>query len=103
MTGEPALLHGFFERSARLHPRRVAVEVPAGRGRPERRTATYAELDRRSDAIAARLAAPGERIVALLLPRDSIDLFAAELGVLKADAAYVCIDTAFPDGHARAI
>ncbi len=103
MTGEPALLHGFFERSARLHPERVAVEVPPGRGRPERRTATYAELDRRANAIAARIAPGGERIVAILLPRDSIDLFAAELGVLKARAAYVCIDPAFPDGHARAI
>ncbi len=89
----------------RAHPDRIAVEVPPGRDRPRRRSATYAALDRRSAAVAARVApfVRGECVVAILLPRHSIDLFAAELGVLKANAAYVCIDPAFPDGHARAI
>jgi non-ribosomal peptide synthetase-like protein len=64
---------------------------------------TYGELDRRSDSIAARLAGRAGRLVAILLPRDTPDLFASELGILKAGAAYVCIDPAFPDGHARSI
>ena len=74
LAGEPSLLHGFFERSARLHPHRVAVEIPPGR------TVTYADLERRSGAIAARLAAEvgPESLVAILLPRDSAELFAAE-------------------------
>jgi non-ribosomal peptide synthetase-like protein len=98
------LLHGFFRRAARLHPGRTALDVPPGRGRPERRTLTYAQLDARSDAIAARLRGlvPPEGLVAILLPRDTPDLYAAQLGVLKAGGAFVCIDTSFPDGHAAA-
>jgi non-ribosomal peptide synthetase-like protein len=105
MTGEPRLLHGFFERIARLHPGRIAVEVPPGTGRPQRRALTYAELDARSDAIAARLSriVRGECLVGILLPRDTPDLYAAQLGVLKAGAAFACVDPAFPDAHARAI
>lgn len=105
MTGEPTLLHGFFERSAREHPHRVAVEVPPGTGRPERRTRTYAELSARACAIAARLRehVRGETLVPILLPRDTPDLWAAQLGVLMSGAAFVCIDPAFPDGHAREI
>ncbi|MCK6458877.1 MAG: AMP-binding protein, partial [Planctomycetes bacterium] len=105
MTGEPPLLHGFFERSAREHPGRTAIEVPPGTGRPGQRTATYAELSARAGAVAARVRGHvrGETLVPILLPRDTPDLWAAQLGVLMAGAAFVCIDPAFPDGHARAI
>ncbi len=63
---------------------------------------TYAELDRWSDAIATRLAdaLTGEAVVAILLPR-SAEVYAAQLGVLKAGAAYTCIDPLFPDERAR--
>jgi amino acid adenylation domain-containing protein/non-ribosomal peptide synthase protein (TIGR01720 family) len=59
---------------------------------------SYAELDRASDAVAARLAARGigpESIVGINLPR-SADLVVAVLGVAKAGAAYLPLDPAFP-------
>ena len=39
----------------------------------------------------------GECVVAILLPRDSSQLYAAQLAVLKAGAAYTCLDPSFPD------
>lgn len=100
-TVPPALLHAFFARSARRWPDRVAVEVPPGRDRPGRRQVSYAELDRLS-GLTAELLHPHvtpDSVVALLLPRDSERLWAAQLGVLKAGAAYACIDPAFPEGQ----
>jgi len=59
---------------------------------------TYAELAAQADALARHLArfVQGEGVVALLLPRDSPELFAAELAVLQAGAAYVALDRSFP-------
>jgi amino acid adenylation domain-containing protein/non-ribosomal peptide synthase protein (TIGR01720 family) len=59
---------------------------------------TYAELERRADALAMQLMARGigpERFVAVALPR-SIDLVVTLLGVLKAGAAYVPVDPGYP-------
>ncbi|HEX2187514.1 MAG TPA: condensation domain-containing protein, partial [Longimicrobiaceae bacterium] len=59
---------------------------------------TYAELDRRADAVARRLAAAGvgpETRVGLLLERTA-EMVAAMLGVLKAGGAYVPLDPAYP-------
>jgi amino acid adenylation domain-containing protein len=64
-------------------------------------TLTYAELDRRSSALAAQLASGGlaaEDRVAVYLER-SVDLFVAILGILKAGAAYVTVDTRYPDAR----
>jgi len=63
---------------------------------------SYAALDRWSNAVASHLSSRvgGECIVAILLPRG-VDVFAAQLGVLKAGAAYTCIDPSFPDERAR--
>lgn len=99
----PALLHGFFARAAARWPHHVAIDVPPGRLRPQRHRITYAELDRQSDAVAHALApfVTGECIVAILLPRTSAHLYAAQLGVLKAGAAYTCLDLAFPDERLR--
>ena len=101
----PSLLHEFFESAADQWPQRVAVETPPGPGRPERRTATYAAVKRRSDALASTLRAlvTEECIVAILLKRDSEDLFAAQLAVLKAGAAHLCIEPNFPDEQIREI
>ncbi|MFG2000817.1 amino acid adenylation domain-containing protein [Spirillospora sp. NPDC048911] len=59
---------------------------------------SYAELDRRAEKLARRLAArrarPGE-YVAVAIPR-SADLMVALLGVLKSGAAYVPLDAAYP-------
>lgn len=99
----PALLHDFFVRAARRWPHHVAVDVPPGRLRPTRHRTTYAELDRQSDALARTLApfVTAECIVAILLPRTASHLYAAQLGVLKAGAAYTCLDLAFPDERLR--
>lgn len=98
-------LHAFLRASAARHGAAVAIDVPLGKRRPERQTITYAALDALSDRIArhlvARLPAPAapdadEPIIALLLPRASVLHFAVQLAVLKAGAAYTCLDPAFP-------
>ncbi len=58
----------------------------------------YAELADRVDRLARQLVGRGagpERFVALALPR-SVDLVAAQLAVLRAGAAYVPLDPAYP-------
>ncbi|MEU2509984.1 amino acid adenylation domain-containing protein [Streptomyces sp. NPDC007863] len=64
----------------------------------ESTTLTYAELDRRAEALAARLRADGagpEAYVAVAVPR-SAELMVALLGVLKAGAAYLPLDLDYP-------
>jgi len=80
-------------------PRRL--DAPPGPDRPARLTITYAELDRLTDALAHSLRefVTGECVVAILLPRSSEHVYLAQLAVLKAGAAYTCIDPAFPDAQ----
>ncbi|SDY56872.1 amino acid adenylation domain-containing protein [Lysobacter sp. yr284] len=86
-----ASIPALVAEQARLRPHAVAV----GCGE---RTLSYAELDRRSSALARRLrragAGPGER-VGLCLER-SVELSVALLAVLKSGAAYVPLDPAYP-------
>lgn len=66
-------------------------------------TLTYAELDRRSDALAAMLAASGVRpghLVGISSHR-SLSLVVAVLGVLKAGAGYVPFDISLPEERLR--
>jgi amino acid adenylation domain-containing protein len=97
----PRLLHEFLERSARAHPDAVALEIPGDAQRP-RRSLSYAELDRRAEDLARRLAdcVRGECVVAILLPRHAAELYVAQLAILKAGAAYTCLERPFPDAHA---
>ena len=93
-----ATVHGLFREAARRHPQRIALAWPEGE-------CSYAELDRRSDALAARLRAAGighEAPVALCLPR-SADAIVAALAVLKAGAAYLPIDPDYPEARLRRI
>jgi len=93
-----ALLHAFLARTVARSPDAVAVEVPPGRGRPERQTLTYAALEALSDRLARHLApllAP-EAIVPLLVARTSPLLHVAQMAVLKAGGAFTCLDPAFP-------
>ena len=103
VVGDPqiALLHRFLDAPVLRHPEHLALDVPPVDGR-ERRVLTYAALRDRSCALAAALTAYVDRdaVVAILLPRD-IELFVAQVAVLQAGAAFVCLDPSFPDDHAR--
>ena len=58
-----------------------------------------------ADDLAHRLAglvAP-DAVVGIMLPRDSHHLYAAQLAVLKAGAAFTCIDPVFPDAFVAAV
>jgi amino acid adenylation domain-containing protein len=85
---------GGFHDQVRLRPDAPAVSQAGF-------TLTYRQLDRRSNAIARHLAALGigqEKLVALLLDRGP-EMILALLGILKAGAAYVPLDPAFPDAR----
>ena len=85
-----------FARAAAEQPDALAVSVPAESGPSERMT--YAELDKRSSAVATRLRALGAAegcVVAVCLPK-SADLVVTLLGVLRAGAAYLPLDPQYP-------
>jgi amino acid adenylation domain-containing protein len=80
--------------------RDVAARTPTATAlvAPDGARLSYAELDRHSDALAARLAAEGVGrgdMVALCL-RPSADLIVAILATLKSGAAYVPVDPDLP-------
>jgi len=95
----PLLLHDFFDRARRRWPDRIALEIPPGFNREERRRVSYEDLGRQTDAIAnvLRRIIHNECVVAILLPRSTEFMFSAQLAVLKSGAAYTCIDESFPD------
>jgi non-ribosomal peptide synthetase-like protein len=102
---EPTLLHDIFADVVRRCPDRVAIDVPPSALRP-RRTVTYAELDRLSDMLAQLLSArvnAADSIVIVLLPRDSERPYAAQLGIMKAGAAFACVDPSFPDRQIQTV
>ncbi|QJB38102.1 LLM class flavin-dependent oxidoreductase [Chitinophaga oryzae] len=81
-----------FRRQASLRPEETAVVFEAG-------AVTYRELDEQSDRVARLLTEqlhlqPGA-LVALMTER-SVHLMAGMLGILKAGAAYVPLDPAYP-------
>jgi len=87
----PGTLVERMEAAMRRWPERTAVEAGA-------RILTYAELDARSAALAARLAAEGVRrgdVVGVAVPR-STELAVALVAVLRAGAAYLPLDAADP-------
>lgn len=92
---EKAFFHTVFETHAAETPEAIAlVQLEAG----ERHTVTYDDLNRRANRIAhhlRNLGAGPETVIAIALER-SIDMIAAWLGVLKAGAAYLPLDPAYP-------
>jgi amino acid adenylation domain-containing protein len=87
-------VHELFRRQARRAPSAIALRCGAD-------SLTYAELDRRSDALARhlrRLGVGAEVRVALMLER-SAGLVVAMLAVLKAGGAYVPLDATLPLGR----
>ncbi|HEY6195258.1 MAG TPA: non-ribosomal peptide synthetase, partial [Candidatus Eisenbacteria bacterium] len=95
------LLHAIFEYQTRVTPTALALDVPApvlrtGTARSEmpRVRLTYAELDAAADSLAALLAprVRGECVVAVLVPRAGAGLYTAQLAIMKAGAAWTCIE-----------
>ncbi|MFJ1703812.1 amino acid adenylation domain-containing protein [Kitasatospora sp. NPDC088346] len=85
---------GLLRRQAARTPRAIALDGPAG-------PVDYAELDRRSDAVAAGLLRRGvgrEDVVGLLVERSPAGV-AGLWGVLKAGAAYLPLDPHQPDAR----
>ncbi len=84
-------IHGVFEAQARRTPQ--ATALCWGEERLD-----YATLDRRANAVARRLAALGAGVedrVAICAER-SVAMVVGILGILKAGAAYVPLDPAYP-------
>lgn len=89
--GEMRCVHQLFETQAEKTPRAIAVE-----SRDEKWT--YAELNARADALAARLQELGvtpDQPVGLFINR-SPEMCAGILGILKAGGAYVPLDPDYP-------
>lgn len=99
------LLPDFFARSVSLHKHRVAIDVPPGIGRPHRCLLTYAELETHANLIARALDrfVNRECVVAILLSRNTTNVYSSQLAVLKAGAAFTYIDPSFPDERVREI
>ncbi|MEV4224414.1 amino acid adenylation domain-containing protein [Nonomuraea sp. NPDC049725] len=84
-------VHELVAEQAAARPDALAV-------RSDQEELTYGELDRRADRLAGRLRALGvasDRPVPVYLPRSPA-LIVALLGVLKAGAAYLPVDPAYP-------
>jgi amino acid adenylation domain-containing protein len=84
-------IHGFFEQQASAHPERRALTF-------EGTSLTYGELETRANQVANALIARGvgpEQIVGVCVRRSS-DMIVAQLGVLKAGAAYLPLDPTYP-------
>ncbi len=92
------LLHEIFEHQARETPTAIALDIPPHRAAPERVRLTYAELEARAEALAARLATHvhGECVVAVVAPRAGAELPTAQLAIMKAGAAWTCIEPGTP-------
>ncbi|MCX5386229.1 non-ribosomal peptide synthetase [Streptomyces sp. NBC_00083] len=92
----PTHLPALFEKQAARTPGATAVVFDGA-------AVTYGELNARANRLAHHLIERGvgpEDIVGMALPR-SIDLIVAMLGVLKAGAAYLPIDTDYPQERVR--
>ncbi|NMO02257.1 amino acid adenylation domain-containing protein, partial [Gordonia sp. TBRC 11910] len=92
-------LPGIFRASARLFGNRIALTDTSGV------ELTYAQLDERSDDLAAGLIALGagpERLVGVALPRG-VELIVALLAVVKTGAAYLPLDQSHPKQRLAAI
>lgn len=97
------LLNALFEQQARLTPDAIALEVPPYCGDSRRVRLSYAQLDAAAEALACRLSPfiTGECVVAIVLPRTGTALFTAQLAVMKAGAAWTCIEPDSPGERLR--
>lgn len=89
----PVAAHRLFDRAAARWPDAVAVDAAS-----QAETLTYAELDRRAEALSRRLrrlGAGAETVIGVMLPRSPAAIVAM-LGVFKAGAAYLPLDLSYP-------
>lgn len=95
-TPAPALLHAPFLLSAQSRPTHPAVDYLAAPGlSPQRHTLSYAELDKRSAALAKvllSLSGRGNDVVPFLIPA-SAEIYVAYLGILRAGKAFAPLPT----------
>jgi amino acid adenylation domain-containing protein/non-ribosomal peptide synthase protein (TIGR01720 family) len=88
---EEKCVHELFEEQAEKNPESVAVVY-------QKQELTYRELNERANQLANLLIGEGvgpEDVVAMALPR-SLEMIVSLLGILKAGAAYLPIDTDYP-------
>ncbi|WP_437756712.1 amino acid adenylation domain-containing protein [Sorangium sp. So ce1389] len=87
----PETVHALFSRQARRAPDAPAIVATRG-------ALTYAELDRRSDRLAARLQAAGvgPEVLVGLFVEDPTEQVVGLLAILKAGGAYLPIDPRYP-------
>ncbi|MCL6299464.1 non-ribosomal peptide synthetase [Streptomyces kronopolitis] len=101
----PAGGPGTTGRVDRAFARRAAADPDAPAVRAGTRTFSYGALDRDTQRVAAALRALGvsaEAVVATCLPRG-LDLVTAQLGAMRAHAAYLPLDPAHPAHRLNAI
>lgn len=89
-------VHGMIKERAALVPNLDAVVYEGG-------SLSYAELDQRSDVLAAELrqAGLGDGQIAGIMARPSAEMILSVLAVLKTGAAYLPIDPEYPQERVR--
>jgi amino acid adenylation domain-containing protein len=99
-TSEPfdqgKCLHQLFEQQVRIAPEALAVVFK--NGKLENESLTYDELDRRANQLAHHLQGLGvglESLVGICVKRTP-EMLVGLLGILKAGAAYLPLDSAYP-------
>lgn len=97
-SDEILLLHSLFEQTVQKYPQRIAISH-------EGRVCTYEILKRKANRLAQFLIktgiGPGD-FVGIMLNR-SAEAYVSMLGILKAGAAYIPLDTDFPEERVRYI
>ncbi len=84
-----------FSRSASKFPHHTALQIPH-----TGESLTYAELDSRAGDVAAALSqfvTGPDQVVAVAMSQDNWQIVASHLGILKAGATLMFLDTSLPD------
>jgi non-ribosomal peptide synthetase component F len=84
-----------FSRSAEKFPHLTALQIPH-----TGESLTFAELDARAEKIAAavsRFVTGPDQVVAVAMSQDNWQIVAAHLGILRAGATVMFLDTTLPD------
>jgi len=106
-TGGGRLLHVRFEDRALRSPDRVALLGPVhGEGDPVRmQSLSYGQLNTRADGLARYLETRGVKpgMLVGMAPDPCVEMITVILGILKAGAAYVPLDPAYPPARLKYI